>query len=80
LPNVIPPRQVYFGYNIGSGWKTNVVYGSFLLSYELRENLFLELNAIVRKQKTTTPPITSANTSVISFGVRWNMHRRDFDF
>ncbi len=80
LPNVIPPRQGDFGYSIGSGWKTDVVYGSFLLSYELRENLFLELNAIVRRQKTTTPPITSANTSVVSFGVRWNMHRRDFDF
>ncbi len=80
LPNVIPPRQGDFGYDIGSGWKTNVFFASFLLSYELRENLFLDLNAIVRNQKTVTSPLTSANASVISFSVRWNMHRREFDF
>lgn len=80
LPNIIPPREGDFGYNIGSGWKTNVLYGSFFLSYELRENLFLDLNAIIRNQKTVTAPLTTANASVISFSVRWNMHRREFDF
>jgi len=79
-PNVPPFRQGDFGYDIGSGWKTNVFLASFLLSYELRENLFLELNAVVRKQETKTAPLISNNTSVISFGVRWNMHRREFDF
>lgn len=80
LPNVIPPRDGDYGYSIGSGWKTNVLYGSFLLSYELKENLFLELNAVLRRQETTTAPITTANTSIVTFGVRWNMHRRDFEF
>ena len=80
LPNRPPYRQGDYGYNIGSGWATNVLYGSFLLSYELRENLFLELNATVRREKTTTAPITSSNVSVITFGVRWNMQRRDFEF
>ncbi len=80
LPNVIPPREGDYGYNIGSGWKTNVLFASFLLSYELRENLFLELNAVMRRQETTTAPLTTANTSVITLGVRWNMHRRDFEF
>ncbi len=80
LPNGPPYRTGDYGYRIGSGWKTNVLFGSFLLSYELRENLFLELNAVVRRQETKTPPLTSTNTSVISFGVRWNMHRRDFEF
>ncbi|MBL0305612.1 MAG: hypothetical protein IPQ25_06135 [Chitinophagaceae bacterium] len=79
-PNVPPFRQGDFGYDIGSGWKTNVFLASFLLSYEWRENLFLELNAVVRKQETKTAPLISNNTSVISFGVRWNMQRREFDF
>ncbi len=79
-PNVPPFRQGDFGYDIGSGWKTNVFLASFLLSYEMRENLFLELNAVVRKQETKTAPLISNNTSVISVGVRWNMHRREFDF
>ncbi|MBI5856189.1 MAG: hypothetical protein HZB42_00960 [Sphingobacteriales bacterium] len=80
LYNITPPRVGDFGHFIGDGWKTNVFFASFLLSYELRENFFLELNAIYRKQETKTPPITSSNTSVITFGVRWNMHRREFDY
>lgn len=80
LPNGPPYRVGDYGYNIGSGWKTDVFLATFLLSYELRENLFVELNAVARKQKTTTPPITNMNSTIISFGIRWNMHRRDFDF
>lgn len=79
-PNVAPFRQADFGYEIGSGWKTNVFIGSFLVSYEWKENFFLELSALVRKQDTKTAPLVSGNTSVISFGLRWNMHRREFDF
>ena len=79
-PNVPPFRQADFGYEIGSGWKTSVFIGSFLVSYEWRENLFFELSALVRKQETKTAPIISGNTAVISFGLRWNMHRREFDF
>ena len=80
LPNDPPFRQGDFGYNIGSGWKTDVLYASILASYELKENLFIELSALIRRQKATTAPITTANTSVITFGVRWNMHRREFDY
>ena len=80
LPNIPPYRIGDFGYNIGSGWKTNVMYASLLLSYEIKENLFLELNAVARKEQTKTTPLTSVKASVITFGVRWNMHRREFDF
>lgn len=80
LPHLAPYRTSDYGFSIGSGWQTNVVYASLLVSYELRENLFLELFAMSRKQETKTPPITSANTTVVSFGLRWNMHRREFDF
>ena len=80
LPNIAPYRDTEFGFSIGSGWKTNILYTSFLLSYEFRENLFLELNALIRKQETKTAPIMSNNTSVFSFGLRWNMHRREFDY
>lgn len=78
LPNTPPYRTSDFGFDIGSGWQTNVMFASFLLSYELRENLFLELNLVARKQETKTPPITSVKTTVFSFGVRWNMHTRMF--
>ncbi len=80
LPSVPPYRTMDYGFNIGSGWKTNVLYTSFLLSYEWKENLFLELNALYRRQETKTAPLQSANTSVVTVGIRWNMHRREFDF
>lgn len=80
LPHIAPYRTQEYGFSIGSGLKTNVLYASLLVSYELRENLFLELFGVYRKEETKTPPIKSGNTTVISFGVRWNMHRREFDF
>jgi hypothetical protein len=80
LPNILPYRTMDYGYDIGSGWKTNVLYASLLVSYELRENLFLELSAVARKQESKTVPLVSQKTSVLSFGVRWNMQRRDFEF
>lgn len=73
-------RGTDFGYNIGSGWKTDVTYLSFLLSYELRQNLFIELGAVGRKEETKTAPILSNNSTTVSLGIRWNMHRREFDF
>ncbi len=80
LLNIPPYRIGDYGYDIGSGWRTDVVYTSLLISYELKENLFLELFGVHRKQETKTPPITSQSSTIISFGVRWNMHRREFDF
>ncbi len=78
LPN--SARQGDYGYSIGSGWKTNVFYSSLLVSYELKENLALELFGTFRKQDAKTAPVSSLTSKVISFGVRWNMHRREYDF
>lgn len=80
LPNIPPYRTSDYGFDIGSGWKTNVLYASLLVSYELKQNLFLELFGVYRRQETKTAPITSMNTTVVSAGIRWNMHRREFDF
>ena len=80
LPNVFPYRRREFGYDIGSGQLAKATLASFLVSYELRENLFLEISALFRKYDLTTPPVSTQKTSIISFGVRWNMHRREFDF
>lgn len=80
LPHIAPYRTQEYGFSIGSGWKTNVLYASLLLSYEMRENLFLELFGTYRKEETKTAPLLSQNSTVISFGVRWNMHRREFEF
>lgn len=80
LPSVAPYRITDYGFSIGSGWKTTVMYASLLISYEIKENLFLEAFGVARKQETKTAPIISEKSTVVSFGVRWNMHRREFDF
>jgi hypothetical protein len=77
LPNVPPYRTSEYGFNVGSGVKNKVAYASMLLSYELRPNLFLEANAVYRKQSALG---VSANTVIVYAGIRWNMHRREFDF
>lgn len=78
LPNVPPYRNKDYGFNVGSGAKTKVAYASLLLSYELRPNLFIETNAVYRKESVTG--ISSSNTFIIYAGLRWNMHRREFDY
>jgi hypothetical protein len=80
LPNTPPYRVGDYGYSIGSGWNTKVFYGSFAVSYELRENLNIDVSGLFRKQETTTAPVTSKNVSVVTVGLRWNMARREFDY
>lgn len=78
LPNTPPYRTFDYGYKVGSGNLNKVSYASFLLSYEVKPNLFVEANAIYRSQ--TAPATADQNTTVISAGIRWNMHRREFAF
>jgi hypothetical protein len=80
LPNSPPYRTKEYGFDIGSGVRTKTALASLLLSYELKQNLFLEGQALYRKETTASTVLPSGNTFVISAGIRWNMHRREFDF
>jgi hypothetical protein len=80
LPNRPPFRTKDYGYQIGSGIATKVGLASMLVSYEWRPNLFIEVNGQYRKQSATLSTETSKSSFVLSAGVRWNMHRREFDF
>ncbi|MCX8019839.1 MAG: capsule assembly Wzi family protein [Chitinophagaceae bacterium] len=80
LPNTPPFRQGDYGYKVGTGWTTQTLYASLLLSYEIRENLFLESHAVFRKEKTTVAPLQNRNVSVLTIGLRWNIQRREFEF
>ena len=80
LPNVPPYRQGDYGYGIVAGIESKTKFMSFLLSYELKENLFIEASATKRKIDVASNTSLSTNTTIVSFGVRWNMHRRVFEF
>ena len=80
LPNAPPYRTKDFGFELGSGERTKVALASFLVSYEWKPNLFFEGNAVIRKQTASKNSLPGDDAFIISAGIRWNMHRREFDF
>jgi hypothetical protein len=78
LPNTLRNRDD--GFDVGEDlYQAKTVIASFLLSYELRQNLFIDLSAFFRKYDVAAQSL-SRKTSVFSIGVRLNMHRREFEF
>jgi hypothetical protein len=67
-------RQGEYGYSFGIVQKVYGTNASFWLAYEWKENFFIEASLLIRKT-TGTPTST-----VGSFGIRWNMHRREYDY
>jgi len=80
LPNTPPYRQGDYGYEIVSGIESKTALASFLLSYELKENLFIDASVMFRKFDVASNTSLSTKTTIISAGIRWNMHRRTFEF
>jgi hypothetical protein len=80
LPNVPLYRQGDYGYEIISGIESKTRLTSFLLSYELKENMFIE--GSLRHRKFDVPAISamSTSTTIVTIGFRWNMYRRQFEF
>lgn len=67
-----------YGYFIGNGNKVTVNNLNLLASYEVKENMFVDVNL---QNRTYTPTKgTKQNTTIMSLGFRWNMARRNFDF
>jgi len=79
LPNIPPYRKQDFGYELGAGIRTKTALASLLLSYEWKPNLFFEINPVIRKESATAVA-PARNTFIIYGGIRWNMHRREFEF
>jgi hypothetical protein len=74
---VTRPRD--FGFFIGSGNKAQSINASFAASYEVKENLFIDASALLRRYKI--PQISSiTNTEMFSVGIRWNIGRREYDY
>jgi hypothetical protein len=80
LPNTPPYRKEDYGFDLGSGQRTKVALASFLLSYEWKPNLFFDGNIVIRKQTADKNSLPGDDAFIISAGIRWNMHRREFDF
>lgn len=79
LPSVPPYRTSDYGYDLGDVVKGKTGLASLLVSFEWKPNFFIEVNTVYRKEGATTIS-PSKNTIVIYTGIRWNMHRREFEF
>ncbi len=67
------------GFEIGSGNKATCLNSMLQVSYEWKENLYLDLSLQYRDYTTATGAGKS-NTTMVSAGIRLNMFRRDYDF
>jgi hypothetical protein len=65
-------------YPMFAGMPVDGINGAVTASYELLENFFAEGSASYRSYKETDMP--ALNTTAFSFGFRWNMFRRDYDY
>lgn len=68
------------GYVIGGGNPGKCINAILHLSYELRENLFIDAGLQYRKFTITGVPRFNNTTTVYSLGLRLNMFRREYDF
>jgi hypothetical protein len=80
LPNVPPYRKGDYGYKIGGGIPVKTSLASLLVSYEFKPNLYFDLYGQIRRQRAPLGLYQRDNSTLISAGLRWNMHRREFDF
>jgi hypothetical protein len=71
-------RSGDYGYKIASNPSAKGLNTSVLVSYEWKENLFLESSLLFRHFKTTTTGVD--NALMLTVGVRMNMFRREYDY
>ena len=71
-------RTREYDYYVGTGTKVRSNNLSLLASYELKENLFID--AALQRRTYDIEGGENMKTTVLSFGFRLNMARRNFDF
>jgi len=72
-------REKDYGYFVGDGNKAKCLNASFALSYELKENLFIDGSYLYRKYSVANGT-GSGNTSLFNIGIRWNAPRREYNY
>jgi hypothetical protein len=72
-------RTKDYGYYVGDGNKVKCLNASLALSYEIKENLFIDASYLYRKYSVANG-IGSANNNLLNIGIRWNAARRDYNY
>lgn len=69
-----------YGYTIPSGIPAKGVNAQLHLSYELKENFFIDGVVLFRKYRVENMPNLDRDATVASIGLRWNMAFREYNF
>ncbi|GAA4311763.1 hypothetical protein [Nibribacter koreensis] len=80
--NVLKPyntRPGDYGFEVGSGIKTNQFYGEFNLSYQILYNMFVDVTQVVRRANAEDSAYDQ-KTSFSSISFRWNIPQRTHEF
>ena len=81
IPNDIALRPGGdYGYKLPSGPRATGINAQVLVSYEIKENLFLEAGTFIRNLKSAVSTIPNNNMSMFTAGIRMNMFRREYDY
>jgi len=72
-------RTMNEGFKIGSGNKATCLNGYLQVSYELKENLFVEVSGQYRHYKTENI-ISESKAAIFTAGIRLNMAKRRYDY
>ena len=80
--NIFKPyvtRPYDYGFKIPAGVKSTGINAQFLLSFEPKENVYLDAAILVRRYKADAVNI-STNTNMFTLGFRMNVFRREYDY
>jgi len=69
-----------YGYKIGSGLLTNCINLSALVSYEIKENLYIDASATYRDYVIHDAINTVNASATFTLGIRMNVFRRQYDY
>ncbi len=69
-----------YGYKIGSGLLTTCINVSGLISYEVKENLYIDASATYRNYMIHDAFNTVNGSATFTLGIRMNVFRRQYDY
>jgi hypothetical protein len=72
-------REQEYNNTIGQGIANDILFGTFTVSWQLKHNLFIDANIVVRKSESELP-LYNNNTAISSLALRWNIAKRLYEF
>jgi hypothetical protein len=73
-------RTSDYGYSLPAGPRSTGVNAHLLVSYEVKENLYLEASALIRRWKAGVTAVADRNTTMFTAGLRMNMFHREYNY